>query len=101
MSFGPRQHSGDWSARREEQDRSMPPASCHSTCGGQSCSGFAGALRSSRTLGAGYGVPITAVLFVAEMTGQPGFIIPGAVAVVSAQLAMSNRTVSPAQSEGG
>ena len=48
-------------------------------------------------LGAGYGTPLAAVAFVAEITGLPGFIIPGLVAVAAAQLVMSNRTVSPAQ----
>jgi CIC family chloride channel protein len=48
-------------------------------------------------LGAGYGTPIAAVAFVAEITGMPGFILPGLVAVAVAQVAMSHRTVSPAQ----
>lgn len=52
-------------------------------------------------LGAGYGTPLAAVAFVAEITGLPGFIIPGLVAVAAAQLMMSNRTVSPAQTESG
>ena len=50
-------------------------------------------------LGAGYGAPLAAVAFVAEITGLPGFIIPGLVAVVAGQLVMSNRTVSPAQTD--
>ncbi|MDH3705576.1 MAG: chloride channel protein [Acidimicrobiia bacterium] len=50
-------------------------------------------------LGAGYGTPLAAVAFVAEITGLPGFIIPGLVAVAAGQLVMSNRTVSPAQTE--
>ena len=50
-------------------------------------------------LGAGYGTPIAALAFVAETTGLPGFLIPGVVAVAAAQLVMSNRTVSPAQTE--
>ncbi|MDX2382160.1 MAG: chloride channel protein [Acidimicrobiia bacterium] len=51
-------------------------------------------------LGAGYGTPIAAVVFVAEITGLPGFIIPGLVAVAAGQLVMSNHTVSPAQTAG-
>ena len=51
-------------------------------------------------LGAGYGAPLTAVAFVAEITGQPGFIIPGLIEVTAAVLVMKNRTVSPAQTEG-
>lgn len=50
-------------------------------------------------LGAGYGTPLASLAFVAESTGVPGFLIPGVVAVASAQLVMSNRTVSPAQTE--
>ena len=50
-------------------------------------------------LGSGYGTPMAAVAFVAEITGQPGFIIPGFIAVVAGQLVMSNRTVSPSQTE--
>jgi len=50
-------------------------------------------------LGSGYGTPLAAVAFVAELTGQPGFIIPGFVAVAVGQLVMSNRTVSPSQIE--
>ena len=52
-------------------------------------------------LGAGYGTPIAALAFVAETTGLPGFLIPGVVAVAAAQIVMSNRTVSPAQTEHG
>ena len=54
---------------------------------------------SAAFLGSGYGTPLAAVAFVAEITGQPGFIIPGFVAVVAGQLVMSNRTVSPAQTQ--
>ncbi len=50
-------------------------------------------------LAAGYGAPLTAVAFVAEITGQPGIIIPGLIAVTTAELVMANRTVSPAQVE--
>jgi CIC family chloride channel protein len=50
-------------------------------------------------LGAGYGTPLAALAFVAEATGLPEVLIPGVVAVTAAQLVMSNRTVSPAQTE--
>ncbi|MGI9644804.1 MAG: chloride channel protein [Ilumatobacteraceae bacterium] len=50
-------------------------------------------------LGAGYGTPIAAIAFVAETTGLSSFVIPGVVAVAAAQVVMSNRTVSPAQTE--
>ena len=37
-------------------------------------------------LGAGYGVPLAAVMFVAEATGRPGFVVPGLIAAVFGQL---------------
>jgi CIC family chloride channel protein len=39
-------------------------------------------------LGAGYRVPLAAVTFVAETTGRPGFIVPGVLAAVAAELVM-------------
>jgi CIC family chloride channel protein len=48
-------------------------------------------------LGAGYRVPLAAVVFVAEFTGRPGFVIPGLVAAVVAQLAVGRRSVSAYQ----
>jgi CIC family chloride channel protein len=48
-------------------------------------------------LGAGYRVPITAVVFVAESTGRPGFIVPGVLATVVAQLLMGNASITPYQ----
>ena len=39
-------------------------------------------------LGAGYRVPLAAVMFVAETTGQPGFIVPALFASVAADLVM-------------
>jgi len=48
-------------------------------------------------LGAGYRVPIAAVVFVAESTGRPGFIVPGVVATVVAQLFMGNASITPYQ----
>ncbi len=48
-------------------------------------------------LGAGYRVPLAAVMFVAETTGRPGFIVPGLIAAVSAQLMMGRMSVSKAQ----
>ncbi len=35
-------------------------------------------------LGAGYRVPLAAVIFVAETTGRPGFVVPGLLAAVAA-----------------
>ena len=48
-------------------------------------------------LGAGYGVPLAAVVFVAEATGRPGFVVPGLIAAVIAQLVSGRRSVSPYQ----
>lgn len=48
-------------------------------------------------LGAGYRVPLAAVVFVAEFTGRPGFVVPGLIAAVVAQLAMGNASISPYQ----
>jgi CBS domain-containing protein len=51
-------------------------------------------------LGAGYHVPLAAVVFVAEFTGRPGFVVPGLIAAVVAQLVMGRASVSPYQVAG-
>ena len=48
-------------------------------------------------LGAGYRTPLAAVMFVAESTGRPGFIVPGLIAAVVSQLVMGNQSVSAYQ----
>ena len=48
-------------------------------------------------LGAGYRVPLAAVMFVAEATGRPGFVVPGLVAAVVARLVMGTASVSACQ----
>jgi CIC family chloride channel protein len=48
-------------------------------------------------LGAGYRVPLAAVVFVAEFTGRPGFVVPGLIAAVVAQLVMGRESISPYQ----
>lgn len=48
-------------------------------------------------LGAGYRVPLAAVVFIAEFTGRPGFVVPGLIAAVVAQLAMGRASLSPYQ----
>jgi CBS domain-containing protein len=48
-------------------------------------------------LGAGYRVPLAAVMFVAEATGRPGFVVPGLLAAVVAQLVMGTASVSSYQ----
>ena len=56
-------------------------------------------------LGAGYRVPLAAVMFVAETTGQPGFIVPALFAAVAADLVMGEVSIttfqrSPASESG-
>ncbi len=49
-------------------------------------------------LGAGYRVPLAAVVFVAETTGRPGFIVPGLLAAVAAELVVgAHASVTPYQ----
>ncbi len=48
-------------------------------------------------LGAGYGVPLAAVMFVAETTGRPGFVVPAVLAAVAAELVMGTSSVSAYQ----
>jgi CIC family chloride channel protein len=51
-------------------------------------------------LGAGYRVPLAAVVFVAEFTGRPGYVVPGLIAAVVAQLVMGRSSISPYQVAG-
>lgn len=51
-------------------------------------------------LGAGYRVPLAGVVFAAEATGRPGFIVPGMVAAMVAQLFMGSASASPYQLPG-
>jgi CIC family chloride channel protein len=48
-------------------------------------------------LGAGYRVPLAAVVFVAETTGRPGFVVPGLIAAVVAELVMTRMSVTTYQ----
>ncbi|HZD80202.1 MAG TPA: chloride channel protein [Actinomycetota bacterium] len=48
-------------------------------------------------LGAGYRTPLAGVMFVAESTGQPGFVVPGLIATVIAQLVMVRSSVTAYQ----
>lgn len=48
-------------------------------------------------LGAGYRVPLAAVMFVAESTGKPGFVVPALIAAATAQLGMGRWSVSAYQ----
>jgi CIC family chloride channel protein len=48
-------------------------------------------------LGAGYRVPLAGVMFVAESTGRPGFVVPGVIASMVAQLFMGRHSASTYQ----
>ncbi len=48
-------------------------------------------------LGAGYRVPLASVMFVAETTGRPSFIVPGLFAAVAAELMMGSSSVTKYQ----
>jgi len=48
-------------------------------------------------LGAGYRVPLAAVMFVAETTGRPSFVVPGLIAAVAAELVMGRSSVTTYQ----
>lgn len=48
-------------------------------------------------LGAGYRVPLASVMFVAETTGQPSFVVPGIIAAVTAELVMGATSVTAYQ----
>jgi CIC family chloride channel protein len=45
-------------------------------------------------LGAGYRVPLAAVVFVAEAAGRPGYVVPALLAAVAAELVMGRRSVT-------
>ncbi len=68
---------------------------------GMSSAGGAGSLfvlvGMAAFLSAGYRVPLAAVMFVAESTGKPGFIVPGLLACAVAELVMGRRSSSPYQ----
>ena len=48
-------------------------------------------------LGAGYAAPLTGVIIITELTGQPGLIVPSLMAMTIAMLIVGNRSVSHAQ----
>ena len=48
-------------------------------------------------LAGGYRTPLTAVMFVAETTGQAAFVVPALLAAVVAQLVMGRRSIAPDQ----
>jgi len=52
-------------------------------------------------LGAGYRVPLAAVMFVAESTGRPNFIVPALFAAVAAELVMGEQSITTFQRRPG
>jgi CIC family chloride channel protein len=48
-------------------------------------------------LGAGYRVPLAAVMFVAETTGRAGFVVPAVIAAVVSELVMNTSSVTTHQ----
>jgi CIC family chloride channel protein len=64
---------------------------------GQSGSSLFPIIGVAAFLGAGYRVPLAAVMFVAESTGRPEFVVPGLIAAVVAQLVMGNSSVTEYQ----
>ena len=51
-------------------------------------------------LGAGYRTPLAAVMFVAETTGRPAFVVPALVATAASQLVLAESSVSDHQRAG-
>jgi CIC family chloride channel protein len=51
-------------------------------------------------LGAGYRVPLAAVMFVAETTGKASIVVPGLLAAVAAELMMGRSSVTNVQRAG-
>jgi CIC family chloride channel protein len=51
-------------------------------------------------LGAGYRTPLAAIMFVAETTGHPGFVVPALVATAGSQLLLADSSVSGHQRAG-
>jgi CIC family chloride channel protein len=51
-------------------------------------------------VGAGLRTPLAAVLFIAEATGQPGFVVPALVATAAGQVVIGRASFSRAQREG-
>lgn len=52
-------------------------------------------------LGAGYRVPLAAVMFVAETTGRPNFVVPALFAAVAADLVMGEQSITAFQRRPG
>ena len=48
-------------------------------------------------LSAGYRVPLAAIMFVAETTGRPSFVVPGVIAAVAAELSAGKSSITAYQ----
>jgi CIC family chloride channel protein len=51
-------------------------------------------------LGAGYRTPLTGIMFVAETTGSPAFVVPALLATAAAQLVLDDSSVAAGQRAG-
>lgn len=60
-------------------------------------SGLFPILGVAAVLGAGYQVPLAAVMFVAETSGRPGYVVPALLAAVAADLAVGHDSVTDFQ----
>ena len=96
-------HRGDRRRRRRRRACSSPsssPARCSGrrsrpwSAGRRACSRSSASPHSS---GPGYRVPLAAVMFVAEATGRPGFIVPALLAAVAGELVMGRSSVTEYQ----
>jgi CIC family chloride channel protein len=68
------------------------------------CSAFEGSglfpiLGVAAVLGAGYQVPLAAVMFVAETSGSPSYVVPALLAAVAADIAMGRESVTDYQQD--
>ena len=52
-------------------------------------------------LGAGYRTPLAGVVFVAETTGSPAFLVPALLATAASQLLLSESSVAVGQRAAG
>lgn len=66
---------------------------------GLESSGLFPILGVAAVLGAGYQVPLAAVMFVAETSGSPGYVVPALLAAVAADLAMGHDSVTDYQQD--
>ena len=62
-------------------------------------SGLFPILGVAAVLGAGYQVPLAAVMFVAETSGRPSYVVPALIAAVAADLAVGSHSVTDHQRE--